>query len=340
HAPNTPYVVRFKNPTEGSVKFHDLIRGDIEIQNSELDDMIILRTDKVPTYNFCVVIDDWDMAITHVIRGEDHINNTPRQINILKALGAPIPEYAHVSMVLGEDGQKFSKRHGAVNVMQYREDGFLPHAFLNYLLRLGWGYQNQEIFSLEEMINLFDVKNISHSSSAFSLDKLIWINHHYINTMDPKEVAKEYAWQLNKLNISYDKNIDLSHIVSVFAERSKTLKEMALSSKFIFTKELEYDEQAVKKHLRGVASEPLTLMKAKLEILESWEAPLIHKAIEEVTEELSIGMGKIGMPLRVAVTGLGQSPGIDLVIEIIGKDKTISRIQKALELIEERMKNS
>lgn len=189
HAADEPCVVRFRNPQEGSVIFDDQIRGPIEFSNDELDDLIIRRTDGSPTYNFCVVVDDWDMEITHVIRGEDHINNTPRQINILKALGAPVPVYAHVSMILGDDGKKLSKRHGAVGVMQYRDDGYLPEALLNYLVRLGWSHGDQEIFSRDEMKALFSLENVSKSASAFNTEKLQWLNHHYINTMDPHYVA-------------------------------------------------------------------------------------------------------------------------------------------------------
>ena len=194
HSPDEPHVVRFKNPTEGSVVFDDAVRGRIEISNSELDDLIIRRTDGSPTYNFCVVVDDWDMGITHVVRGEDHINNTPRQINILKAIGAPIPTYAHVSMINGDDGQKLSKRHGAVSVMQYRDDGYLPEALINYLVRLGWGHGDQEIFSREEMINYFELDHVSKSASAFNTEKLQWLNQHYIRELPPEYVAKHLEW--------------------------------------------------------------------------------------------------------------------------------------------------
>ncbi|WP_334327265.1 glutamate--tRNA ligase, partial [Gilliamella apicola] len=198
HSHTKPHVVRFANPVDGVVVFNDLIRGPIEIANKELDDLIIRRTDGSPTYNFCVVVDDWDMEITHVIRGEDHINNTPRQINILKALGAPLPEYGHVSMILGDDGQKLSKRHGAVSVMQYRDDGYLPEALLNYLVRLGWSHGDQEIFSVPEMIDFFSLDAVSKSASAFNTEKLLWLNHHYINHLDADYVAQHLVWHMNQ----------------------------------------------------------------------------------------------------------------------------------------------
>ena len=233
HSPDEPHVVRFKNPTEGSVVFDDAVRGRIEISNSELDDLIIRRTDGSPTYNFCVVVDDWDMGITHVVRGEDHINNTPRQINILKAIGAPIPTYAHVSMINGDDGQKLSKRHGAVSVMQYRDDGYLPEALINYLVRLGWGHGDQEIFSREEMINYFELDHVSKSASAFNTEKLQWLNQHYIRELPPEYVAKHLEWHYKDQGIDTSNGPALTEIVTMLAERCKTLKEMASSKSLL-----------------------------------------------------------------------------------------------------------
>lgn len=222
HSPNEPHVVRFKNPTEGSVVFEDAVRGRIEISNTELDDLIIRRSDGSPTYNFCVVVDDWDMGITHVVRGEDHINNTPRQINILKALNAPIPVYAHVSMINGDDGQKLSKRHGAVSVMQYRDEGYLPEALVNYLVRLGWGHGDQEIFTRDEMIELFDIHSVSKSASAFNTDKLLWLNHHYIRELPPEYVAKHLEWHYQEQGIDVSNGPALKDIVEMLGERCKT----------------------------------------------------------------------------------------------------------------------
>uniref|UniRef100_UPI001BD58068 glutamate--tRNA ligase n=1 Tax=Escherichia coli TaxID=562 RepID=UPI001BD58068 len=247
HADDEPCVVRFANPQEGSVVFDDQIRGPIEFSNQELDDLIIRRTDGSPTYNFCVVVDDWDMEITHVIRGEDHINNTPRQINILKALKAPVPVYAHVSMINGDDGKKLSKRHGAVSVMQYRDDGYLPEALLNYLVRLGWSHGDQEIFTREEMIKYFTLNAVSKSASAFNTDKLLWLNHHYINALPPEYVATHLQWHIEQENIDTRNGPQLADLVKLLGERCKTLKEMAQSCRYFYEDFAEFDADASKK---------------------------------------------------------------------------------------------
>ncbi|HHF4946806.1 glutamate--tRNA ligase [Haemophilus influenzae] len=333
HSPDEPHVVRFKNPTEGSVVFDDAVRGRIEISNSELDDLIIRRTDGSPTYNFCVVVDDWDMGITHVVRGEDHINNTPRQINILKAIGAPIPTYAHVSMINGDDGQKLSKRHGAVSVMQYRDDGYLPEALINYLVRLGWGHGDQEIFSREEMINYFELDHVSKSASAFNTEKLQWLNQHYIRELPPEYVAKHLEWHYKDQGIDTSNGPALTEIVTMLAERCKTLKEMARSSRYFFEEFETFDEAAAKKHFKGNAAEALTKVKEKLTALSSWDLHSTHEAIEQTAAELEVGMGKVGMPLRVAVTGSGQSPSMDVTLVGIGRDRVLARIQRAIDFI-------
>src|SRR5574344_1223773 len=330
HSPDEPYCVRFKNPTEGKVKFHDLIRGDIEFDNAELDDLIIRRTDGTPTYNFCVVIDDWDMKITHVVRGEDHINNTPRQINIYKALGATVPEFAHVSMILGDDGAKLSKRHGAVSVMQYRDDGYLPEALLNYLVRLGWSNGDQEIFTLAEMIALFSLNAIGKSASAFNTDKLKWLNNHYIRTLDPLYVAKHLEWHMADQKIDYAQGPALSEVVSLLAERCHTLVEMAGQSRYFFEEYEAIDEAAAKKHLKAAAREPLALIRDKLAALTEWELEPLHHVIQATADELGLGMGKVGMPLRVAVTGLGQSPSIDAVMHLVGRERVLARLDKVI----------
>ena len=336
HAADEPCVVRFANPQEGSVIFDDQIRGPIEFSNQELDDLIIRRTDGSPTYNFCVVVDDWDMEITHVIRGEDHINNTPRQINILKALNAPVPVYAHVSMINGDDGKKLSKRHGAVSVMQYRDDGYLPEALLNYLVRLGWSSGDQEIFSREEMINLFSLNAVSKSASAFNTDKLLWLNHHYINTMPAEYVATYLQWHIEQANIDTRTGPELADLVKLLGERCKTLKEIAESCRYFYEEFDEFDADAAKKHLRPVARQPLEVVRDKLAALTDWTAENVHQAIQATADELEVGMGKVGMPLRVAVTGAGQSPGLDVTVHAIGKIRSVARINKALGFIAER----
>jgi len=336
HAADEPCVVRFANPQEGSVIFDDQIRGPIEFSNQELDDLIIRRTDGSPTYNFCVVVDDWDMEITHVIRGEDHINNTPRQINILKALNAPVPLYAHVSMINGDDGKKLSKRHGAVSVMQYRDDGYLPEALLNYLVRLGWSHGDQEIFSREEMIKLFDLHAVSKSASAFNTEKLQWLNHHYINSLAPEYVATHLQWHIEQENIDTRNGPELAALVKLLGERCKTLKEMAATCRYFYEDFAEFDADAAKKHLRPVARQPLEVVRDKLAAITDWTAENVHNAIQATADELEVGMGKVGMPLRVAVTGAGQSPGLDVTVHAIGKNRSIERINKALAFIAER----
>ena len=279
-----PYVIRFKNPLEGEVVIKDLVKGEIVIANQELDDLIIARSDGSPTYNLTVVVDDWDMGVTHVVRGDDHVNNTPRQINILNALGATLPEYAHIPMILGDDGKRLSKRHGAVSVMQYRDEGYLPEALLNYLVRLGWSHGDQEIFSIDEMIELFDLTGCNRAPSAFNTDKLIWVNQHYMKTMDPEYVAEHLAWHMTDQGISTDNGPALAEIVKVQADRVKTLKEMAQISGYFYQDFTEFDATAAKKHLRPVAAEPLTLVKEKLAALENWVAADIHAAINGTAE--------------------------------------------------------
>lgn len=336
HPVNQPFTVRFKNPLEGRVKIKDHIRGEIEIANSELDDVIILRSDGTPTYNFCVVVDDWDMGITHVVRGEDHINNTPRQINILAALGAPIPDYAHVSMILGDDGKKLSKRHGAVGVMQYRDDGYLPQALLNYLVRLGWSHGDQEIFSVEEMIELFSLDAIGQSASAFNTDKLIWLNQHYIKELPVAEVVPYAKWHFDQQGINLDNGPALEDVIAIQADRVKTLKELAEISRYFYQEFDDFDAKAAKKHLRPVAKEALEAVKVSLMGLDSWNVTSIHNAINQTAENLGVGMGKVGMPLRVAATGAGNSPSLDVTLNLLKPEQIAHRIDKALKYIANR----
>ena len=330
HADDEPCVIRFRNPQDGVVAFDDHVRGHIEFANSELDDLIIRRTDGAPTYNFCVVIDDWDMEITHVVRGEDHVNNTPRQINIYKALGAPVPEFAHVSMILGDDGTKLSKRHGAVSVMQYRDDGYLPEALLNYLVRLGWSHGDQEIFTMAEMISLFSLDAISKSASAFNTDKLKWLNNHYIRTQDPAYVASHLEWHMADQKIDYANGPALSAVVTLLAERCHTLVEMATQSRYFYEEYEAIDEAAAKKHLKAAAREPLMVIRDKLAALTEWAVEPLHHVIQSTADELGLGMGKVGMPLRVAVTGLGQSPSIDAVMQLVGRERVLARLDRVI----------
>jgi glutamyl-tRNA synthetase len=327
-------VVRFRNPIEGSVVVPDVIHGNVVFDNLELDDLIIARSDGTPTYNFCVVVDDNDMKVTHVIRGDDHLNNTPRQINMLQALGAAIPVYAHVPMILGADGAKLSKRHGAVSVLQYREEGFLPEALLNYLVRLGWSHGDQEVFSMEEMTQLFDIKDVNKSASAFNPDKLLWLNQQHIMRATPERLAHYLKPQLAALGINVGVHVDddrkLAAVAKAQQERAKTLKEMALNSVFFFTELSGYDEKAAKKNLTPESVGPLTAIRQKLAALDTWAAPAIHDAVNQTATELSVGMGKVAQPIRVAVSGTSVSPPIDITLEVLGREITLSRLAAAV----------
>lgn len=330
-------VVRFKNPLAGEVLVDDLIRGRIVIKNSELDDLIIARADGTPTYNFCVVVDDMDMDITHVIRGDDHINNTPRQINILTALGAPLPRYAHVPMILGQDGKRLSKRHGAVSVMQYRDEGFLPEALLNYLVRLGWSHGDQEEFTLGEMVELFDLKDVNKAPSAFNPDKLLWLNQQYLIKSNPTHVARHLGWHLGELGIDPTAGPDLAEVAKAFRERSKTLKEMAQASTFLYREFAAYDEKAAAKNLTTEAQAPLQRLHESLTTLAEWEAKAIHALVNQIAEELGLKLGKVAQPLRVAVAGAAVSPPIDVTLELLGRTKTLQRIERALVFIRQQV---
>ncbi len=330
-------VVRFKNAEFGEVMVRDLIKGTVVFNNKELDDLIIARADGTPTYNFTVVVDDWDMDITHVIRGDDHLNNTPRQINILTALDAKVPQYAHVPMILGSDGQRLSKRHGAVSVMNYQEAGYLPHALLNYLARLGWSHGNQEIFSQQEMIDLFDIKAVHSSPSAFNPEKLLWLNQHYIKTSSPDDLATHLQWQCDQLGIDTRYGPSLAEIVKAQAERAKTLQEMAQNSRFFWETKVKFDERAVPKNLRLAILEPLTTLCERLEGLEEWRVETIHTVIHAVAEQYALKLGKIAQPLRVAVTGGTVSPPIDVTVYLIGQTRSVKRIKQALALIRDTL---
>jgi len=326
-----PYVIRFRNPTEGVVEFDDLIRGKLIFSNAELDDLIIARSDGTPTYNFTVVVDDWDMHITHVIRGDDHINNTPRQINILRALGAVPPEYAHVSMILGADGKRLSKRHGAVSVMQYREEGYLPEALLNYLVRLGWSHGDQEIFSREELIKLFDIRGINKAPAAFNPEKLLWLNQHYIKTSNPEHVAAELAWHMQRLGIDVAEGPSLVEVVKAQAERAKTLHEMADKSRYFYS-DVIYNREAVTKHMTPDVIPALQSIMTQLSALTEWHKDTIHAVLNTTAEQLGLKLGKIAQPLRVAVTGDTVSPPIDITLVLLGRERTLERLNNALSL--------
>lgn len=330
-------VVRFRNPDAGEVRFDDRVRGTISISNEELDDLVIARPDGTPTYNFTVVVDDMDMNITDVIRGDDHINNTPRQINIYRALGAEPPRFAHVPMILGDDGARLSKRHGAVGVMQYRDDGYLPEALLNYLVRLGWSHGDQEVFSLDEMVELFSIDDVNRKASAFNTSKLDWLNEHYMKTLPPAQVAGELAWHFEDQGLDPANGPPLEDLVTVQADRVSTLKAMAEQSRAFYQDVDEFDPNAAKKHLRPVAQAPLEATAKRLAELEEWAPEALDGAIRSLAEALELGMGKIAQPLRVALTGTAVSPSIDKTLWLTGKARSLARIQLALDFIAARI---
>ncbi|MGH8249524.1 MAG: glutamate--tRNA ligase [Steroidobacteraceae bacterium] len=325
-----PAVVRFRNPAEGAVVVADAVHGDVVFQNAELDDLIIERSDGNPTYNFCVVVDDFDMKVTHVIRGDDHLNNTPRQMNMLRAMGVEPPVYAHLPMILGPDGAKLSKRHGAVSVLYYKEEGYLPEALLNYLARLGWSHGDQEIFSLAEMRELFDIADVNKSASAINPDKLAWINQQHLMRLPAAQVAPQLRWQLERLGVNPEQGPSLQAVVEAQRERSKTLKEMALASRFFFEAPASYDEKAARKHLGPESRALLMQARAALAALPDWSAPLIHLAIQELAEAGALGLGKVAQPIRVAVSGGGVSPPIDQTLAILGREQTLARLDRAI----------
>ncbi len=331
--PGVAPVVRFKNPLDGAVIVEDLIRGRVMFQNAELDDLIIARADGSPTYNFTVVVDDMDMKITHVIRGDDHLNNTPRQMNMLKALGFTLPVYAHVPMILGPDGTRLSKRHGSVSVMQYRDDGYLPEALLNYLARLGWSHGDQEVFSIDEMIKLFDIAKVHSSAAAFNPEKLLWLNQHYIKHSDPQHVAHHLSHHLGKLGIDPITGPDPVEVVKAQRERAKTLTEMAVNSAFFYRDFDDYDPKDAGTHLKPEAQKPLTELRQRLVALPQWEAAAIHAAVTGVAEAEDLKLGKVAQPLRVAVAGCAVSPPIDVTLTLLGREKTLARLDAALEHI-------
>jgi glutamyl-tRNA synthetase len=327
-------AIRFKNPVDGVVEFDDLVRGKITIANSELDDLIIARSDGVPTYNLSVVVDDIDMQVTHVIRGDDHINNTPRQINIMRALGAEIPKFAHVPMILGSDGQRLSKRHGAVGVMQYRDEGYLPEALLNYLVRLGWSHGDQEVFSRDELVQLFEIEDINRAPSSFSPDKLLWLNQHYIKTLPAKRIAEELTWHLEQQKLDVSQGAAITEVIEAQRERAKTLVELVASSRYFYEPVTSYDEAGMKKQVTTDTPRYLAAVAEQLAQLSTWDEVNIHQAIQTSCEQLQVKLGKVGPALRLATTGGTSSPSLEVTLKLLGQSVTLERIQKFITYVE------
>jgi glutamyl-tRNA synthetase len=322
-------VVRFKNPTDGVTAWKDLVKGPIEFANSELDDLIIARADGTPTYNFCVVVDDWDMKITHVIRGDDHVNNTPRQINILKALGATVPQYAHLSMILGDDGQKLSKRHGAVSVMQYDEDGYLPEAVINYLARLGWSHGDEEVFSVSQFCEWFDLDHITPSAAQFNTEKLNWLNSHYLKLADNSRLVALVKPRLEARGVKVGSTPALEAIVALYKERVATLNELADAAE-VFYIDLHPEQALLDTHLTADALPALHELAQRLTEV-AWEAPAIGALIKELIAKHGLKMPKLAMPLRVMLVGQTQTPSVDAVVTLFPREMALSRMRQQLD---------
>lgn len=325
-------VLRFRTPDQGITVVDDLVRGAVEFQNSELDDLILVRSDGTPTFHFGVVVDDGDMGITHVIRGDDHLNNTPRQMHMIRALGYPVPAYGHLPMILGSDGAKLSKRHGAVNVLEYRDEGFLPDAVLNYLVRLGWAHGDQELFSRNEMIRLFDISGVNASASRFDGEKLKWLNQQYLKSSPPAGLVAAFQGQLQRTGLDSVQGPAPAAVIEAYRERASTLRELAESAAYLYREPVQVDDAAVRKHLTPAIGPPLARLAMRLGELSSWTRGGIHDAMTAVAGESGIGFGKLGQPVRVAVTGGTVSPPIDVTLELLGREKVLLRLGRALSL--------
>ncbi len=326
-------VIRFLNPNSGSVSFNDYVKGEVSIANSELDDLIILRSDGAPTYNLTVIVDDHDMEIECVIRGDDHINNTPKQINLYKAMGWSVPKFAHVPMILGLDGSRLSKRHGALNLLSYKDEGFLPEALLNYLVRLGWSNGDQEIFTIDEMIQLFELENINNSPASFNQEKLEWINQSYIKKTSTKNLVENLNYHLNQLNINLDNGPSIYDLVESLRKRSRSLVDMAKSCMMFYIDFDEFDEVQANRTFNANSKEVLEDLEARLSEINDWNAESIHSVIQSICDIRDIGFGKVGQPFRLALSGNGKSGSIDISAQFVGRERTLSRLKMAIDWI-------
>lgn len=334
--PGVKPVVRFKNPLSGEVQVNDLVLGTAVFANAQLDDLVIARPDGTPTYNFTVVVDDLEMNISHVIRGNDHLNNTPRQINIFKALDAPLPEFAHLPMINGGDGKKLSKRHGAVSVTEYRDAGYLSDALVNYLARLGWSHGDQEIFSREELIEFFDIIDVNKAAAVFDTEKLGWLNQQYIKSAPAEILVAELQQRLGAQDIAIAAGPDPLAVVEVQRDRARTLAELADKSLFAYRDFDDYEPAAAKKHLRPVSLEPLKQILERLEALPDWTPQALDALVKDTAQNLDIKLGKIAQPLRVALTGSAASPSIDQTLYLTGRARALARIARAIDFLHQR----
>lgn len=338
--PDRPFAIRFKMPQEGQVVIKDMIKGDVVFENNQLDDLIIMRSDGTPTYNFVVVVDDVEMAITHVIRGDDHLNNTPKQVHIYSALGYKTPEFAHLPMILGSDRTRLSKRHGATSVLAYRDMGYLPDALVNYLVRLGWSYGDQEIFSRQELIEYFSFENVGKSSAIFNPEKLLWLNSQYMIRSDERELSELVIPFLIREGIIHEGHkVDiewLSRAIRTLKERAKTLVELAKMLRYYIAEEVEYEEKARDKFLIPETLPLLQELRDSLEGLAEFSASAIEDVFREHISRHKIKLGQLAQPVRVAMTGGTESPGIFEVLEVMGKEKVLKRLDRAIEYIKGR----
>ena len=331
---NKPYTVRFRSPHEGSTVVKDLIKGDVVFDNRELDDLIIARSDGTPTYNFCVVVDDIDMAITHIIRGDDHLSNTPRQIQLYEAFGHQLPQFAHVPLILGTDKARLSKRHGATSVTAYRDMGYFPEAVVNYLVRLAWSHGDQEIFSRQELIEKFSLENVGKSAGVFNPEKFLWVNFHYLKSTPLTQLADEIIplIQAKGYPVPRDKSW-LEKMIATLQERAKTLAEMVDAARYYLVEDIDYEEKTAQKFLTKDAAAPMQSLMGKLSELTDFREPSIEQAFTTTLEEYNLKMGMLAQPVRVALTGGTVSPGIHDVIAVLGKERTIRRLKRALDYI-------
>ena len=323
---NAPYVVRFRSPDEGETWVKDLVLGDVCFPNEELDDLIIMRTDGTPTYNLAVVVDDADMAITHILRGSDHLNNTPRQIQLYNALGLTVPKFAHIPLIHGPDGAKMSKRHGAVAITEYRELGYLPHAVNNYLARLGWSHGDDEVFSQEQMVALFDLDHVGKGAARFDQDKLDWLNAHWLRESKAEDLASEVQ---NFLNLDTTHGPTLTDVIPCLQERSKNLIELADGARFFYVAPTEYQEKAVKKNFKDDTWGLLSAFINKAES-ETWSGEAAHQWIEAICADQGVNMGKLAQPIRILIAGVPVSPPIDMTLGLLGKDETLRRLKAGI----------
>lgn len=323
---DTPYVVRFRSPEEGETWVKDMVLGDVCFPNSDLDDLILLRSDGTPTYNLAVVVDDADMGITHVVRGSDHLNNTPRQIQLYQALGLNVPNFAHIPLIHGPDGAKMSKRHGSVAITEYREKGYLPHAVINYLARLGWSHGDDEVFSIEQLVEYFDLNSVGKGAARFDQDKLDWLNAHWLKASKPEDLVAETS---RFLGIDTSSGPDLAEVIKPLQERSKTLIELAEAARMFYVKPEEYQEKAVKKNIKDDTWDLLNAFIAKAESSD-WSGHAAHQWIEEICAEREVNMGKLAQPIRILIAGVPISPPIDITLELLGKAETLARLQAGI----------